>query len=87
MWFFLYVFGVLARGGGKLTDIRAIAALCCVQTGGGVDYSFEAIGNVGTMRAALEATHKGWGESVIVGVAGAGQEISTRPFQLVTGKR
>jgi S-(hydroxymethyl)glutathione dehydrogenase/alcohol dehydrogenase len=55
-------------------------------TGGGADYSFECIGNVGTMRQALECCHKGWGESVIVGVAGAGQEISTRPFQLVTGR-
>ena len=52
---------------------------------GGVDYSFEAIGNVGVMRAALECCHKGWGQSVIIGVAAAGQEISTRPFQLVTG--
>ncbi|MBT8083937.1 MAG: S-(hydroxymethyl)glutathione dehydrogenase/class III alcohol dehydrogenase [Woeseia sp.] len=56
------------------------------MTGGGVDYSFECVGNVGLMRAALECCHKGWGESVIVGVAGAGQEISTRPFQLVTGR-
>uniref|UniRef100_A0A672QPK3 S-(hydroxymethyl)glutathione dehydrogenase n=1 Tax=Sinocyclocheilus grahami TaxID=75366 RepID=A0A672QPK3_SINGR len=55
-------------------------------TDGGVDYSFECIGNVGIMRAALEACHKGWGTSVIIGVAGAGQEISTRPFQLVTGR-
>ena len=55
-------------------------------TGGGVDYSFECVGNVDLMRAALECCHKGWGESVIVGVAGAGQEISTRPFQLVTGR-
>ena len=55
-------------------------------TGGGVDYSFECIGNVKVMRAALECCHKGWGESVIIGVAGAGQEISTRPFQLVTGR-
>jgi S-(hydroxymethyl)glutathione dehydrogenase/alcohol dehydrogenase len=55
-------------------------------TDGGVDYSFECIGNVNTMRSALECCHKGWGESVIVGVAGAGQEISTRPFQLVTGR-
>ena len=53
---------------------------------GGVDYSFECIGNVHLMRAALECCHKGWGESVIIGVAGAGQEISTRPFQLVTGR-
>lgn len=55
-------------------------------TGGGADYSFECIGNVETMRQALECCHKGWGESVIIGVAGAGQEISTRPFQLVTGR-
>ena len=53
---------------------------------GGVDYSFECVGNVQLMRAALECSHKGWGESVIIGVAGAGQEISTRPFQLVTGR-
>jgi S-(hydroxymethyl)glutathione dehydrogenase/alcohol dehydrogenase len=56
------------------------------MTDGGVDYSFECIGNVNVMRAALECTHKGWGESVIIGVAGAGKEISTRPFQLVTGR-
>jgi S-(hydroxymethyl)glutathione dehydrogenase/alcohol dehydrogenase len=55
-------------------------------TGGGADYSFECIGNVATMRQALECAHKGWGVSVIIGVAGAGQEISTRPFQLVTGR-
>jgi len=55
-------------------------------TGGGVDYSFECIGNTDTMRQALECCHKGWGESFIIGVAGAGQEISTRPFQLVTGR-
>ncbi|MFA5633379.1 MAG: S-(hydroxymethyl)glutathione dehydrogenase/class III alcohol dehydrogenase [Porticoccaceae bacterium] len=55
-------------------------------TDGGVDYSFECIGNVTTMRQALECCHKGWGESYIIGVAGAGQEISTRPFQLVTGR-
>jgi S-(hydroxymethyl)glutathione dehydrogenase/alcohol dehydrogenase len=55
-------------------------------TDGGVDYSFECIGNVNLMRSALECCHKGWGESVIVGVAGAGQEISPRPFQLVTGR-
>jgi len=55
-------------------------------TGGGADYSFECIGNVTTMRQALECAHKGWGESIIIGVAGAGQEISTRPFQLVTGR-
>jgi S-(hydroxymethyl)glutathione dehydrogenase/alcohol dehydrogenase len=55
-------------------------------TDGGVDYSFECVGNVNLMRAALECCHKGWGESVIIGVAGAGQEICTRPFQLVTGR-
>ena len=55
-------------------------------TDGGVDFSFECIGNVNVMRAALECCHKGWGESTILGVAGAGQEISTRPFQLVTGR-
>jgi S-(hydroxymethyl)glutathione dehydrogenase / alcohol dehydrogenase len=55
-------------------------------TKGGADYSFECIGNVKTMRQALECCHKGWGESVIIGVAGAGQEIATRPFQLVTGR-
>ena len=55
-------------------------------TDGGVDYSFECIGNVNVMRSALECCHKGWGESIIIGVAGAGQEICTRPFQLVTGR-
>lgn len=55
-------------------------------TDGGVDFSFECIGNVNVMRSALECCHKGWGESVIIGVAGAGEEISTRPFQLVTGR-
>ncbi|MBT4521956.1 MAG: S-(hydroxymethyl)glutathione dehydrogenase/class III alcohol dehydrogenase [Halieaceae bacterium] len=55
-------------------------------TNGGADYSFECIGNVDVMRQALECCHKGWGESYIIGVAGAGQEISTRPFQLVTGR-
>jgi S-(hydroxymethyl)glutathione dehydrogenase / alcohol dehydrogenase len=55
-------------------------------TDGGVDYSFECIGNVKVMRSALECCHKGWGESIIIGVAGAGEEISTRPFQLVTGR-
>ena len=56
------------------------------MTGGGVDYSFECIGNVNVMRQALECCHKGWGQSCIIGVAGAGQEIATRPFQLVTGR-
>jgi S-(hydroxymethyl)glutathione dehydrogenase/alcohol dehydrogenase len=55
-------------------------------TDGGADYSFECIGNVNVMRQALECCHRGWGVSVIIGVAGAGQEISTRPFQLVTGR-
>ena len=55
-------------------------------TDGGVDYSFDCTGNVNVMRAALECCHKGWGESTIIGVAGAGQEIATRPFQLVTGR-
>ncbi len=58
----------------------------CDLTNGGVDYSFECIGNVDVMRQALECCHKGWGESLIIGVAGAGKEISTRPFQLVTGR-
>jgi S-(hydroxymethyl)glutathione dehydrogenase/alcohol dehydrogenase len=57
------------------------------MTDWGVDHSFECIGNVNVMRAALECAHRGWGQSVIIGVAGAGQEISTRPFQLVTGRR
>lgn len=56
------------------------------MTDGGLDYTFECIGNIHTMRAALESCHKGWGTSVIIGVAGTGQEISTRPFQLVTGR-
>ena len=56
------------------------------MTNGGADYSFECIGNVNVMRQALECCHKGWGESIIIGVAGAGQEIATRPFQLVTGR-
>lgn len=55
-------------------------------TEGGVDYSFECVGNVDLMRSALECCHKGWGESIVIGVAGAGQEIKTRPFQLVTGR-
>ena len=55
-------------------------------TGGGADYTFECIGNTEVMRVALESAHKGWGESIIIGVAGSGQEISTRPFQLVTGR-
>ncbi|MFQ3198064.1 MAG: S-(hydroxymethyl)glutathione dehydrogenase/alcohol dehydrogenase [Paraglaciecola sp.] len=65
---------------------RPIQDVIVELTDGGVDYSFECIGNVNLMRSALECCHKGWGESVIIGVAGAGQEISTRPFQLVTGR-
>jgi len=63
-----------------------IVAYLVDLTNGGADYSFECIGNTEVMRQALECCHKGWGESVIIGVAGAGQEISTRPFQLVTGR-
>jgi S-(hydroxymethyl)glutathione dehydrogenase/alcohol dehydrogenase len=55
-------------------------------SGWGIDYTFECIGNVDVMRAALEASHRGWGQSCVVGVAAAGKEISTRPFQLVTGR-
>src|SRR5437773_133324 len=65
---------------------RPVQEIIIDQTDGGVDYSFECIGNVKTMRAALECCHKGWGESTIIGVAAAGEEISTRPFQLVTGR-
>jgi S-(hydroxymethyl)glutathione dehydrogenase/alcohol dehydrogenase len=86
---------------GKFALARQMGATDCVNpkdadqpvqdvivamTDGGVDFSFECIGNVEVMRAALECCHKGWGESVIIGVAGAGQEIRTRPFQLVTGR-
>ena len=65
---------------------KPIQQVIVEMTGWGVDHSFECIGNVGVMRAALECAHRGWGQSVIIGVAGAGQEISTRPFQLVTGR-
>ena len=65
---------------------RKIQDVVVEKTDGGVDYSFECIGNVGVMRAALECCHKGWGQSVIIGVAAAGEEICTRPFQLVTGR-
>jgi S-(hydroxymethyl)glutathione dehydrogenase/alcohol dehydrogenase len=90
------------RNPSKFEMARALGATDCINpddhpgtpiqqvvvdlTDGGVDYSFECIGNVHVMRAALECCHKGWGESIIIGVAGAGQEISTRPFQLVTGR-
>ena len=65
---------------------RPIQEVIVDLTDGGVDYSFECIGNVQVMRAALECAHRGWGQSIIIGVAGAGQEIATRPFQLVTGR-
>ncbi len=65
---------------------KPIQEVLVEMTDGGLDYTFECIGNVATMRAALESCHKGWGTSIIIGVAGAGQEISTRPFQLVTGR-
>ncbi|MGY1408111.1 MULTISPECIES: S-(hydroxymethyl)glutathione dehydrogenase/class III alcohol dehydrogenase [unclassified Luteimonas] len=66
---------------------RPIQQVIVEMTTWGVDHSFECIGNVHVMRAALESAHRGWGQSVIIGVAGAGQEISTRPFQLVTGRK
>ena len=66
---------------------KPVQQLIVEMTGWGVDHSFECIGNVEVMRAALECAHRGWGQSVIIGVAGAGQEISTRPFQLVTGRK
>ncbi len=65
---------------------KSIADVIIDMTNGGVDYSFECVGNVELMRSALECCHKGWGESIIIGVAGGGEEISTRPFQLVTGR-
>ena len=65
---------------------KSIQDVIVELTEGGVDFSFECIGNVNVMRSALECCHKGWGESIIIGVAGAGQEIATRPFQLVTGR-
>lgn len=65
---------------------RPIQEVIVEMTDGGVEFSFECIGNVDVMRSALECCHKGWGESIIIGVAGAGQEIRTRPFQLVTGR-
>ncbi len=65
---------------------KPIQQVIVAMTEWGVDHSFECVGNVGLMRAALECAHRGWGQSIIIGVAGAGQEISTRPFQLVTGR-
>ena len=67
---------------GRDKVVQAVVEL----TGGGADFSFECIGNVEVMRQALECCHRGWGESIIIGVAGSGQEIATRPFQLVTGR-
>ncbi|KAM7335238.1 hypothetical protein ACRRTK_005715 [Alexandromys fortis] len=64
---------------------KPIQEVLVEMTDGGIDYSFECIGNVKVMRAALEGVHKGWGVSVVVGVAASGEEIATRPFQLVTG--
>ena len=68
------------------TQVANVVEAILELTGGGADYSFECIGNVDVMRQALECCHKGWGESYIIGVAGAGKEIATRPFQLVTGR-
>lgn len=65
---------------------KPIQQVLIEQTGWGIDHTFECIGNVNVMRAALEAAHRGWGQSIVIGVAGAGKEISTRPFQLVTGR-
>ena len=67
-------------------DVDDVVAAIVDMTDGGVDYSFECIGNTDVMRQALECCHKGWGESVIIGVAASGKEIATRPFQLVTGR-
>ena len=67
-------------------EVDDVVAAIIDMTDGGADYSFECIGNVNVMRQALECCHKGWGESHVIGVAGAGQEIATRPFQLVTGR-
>lgn len=71
---------------GDKSIVDVIVEMTTEEGIGGVDYSFECIGNVQVMRQALECTHKGWGQSVVIGVAGSGKEISTRPFQLVTGK-
>ena len=70
----------------KLPEGQTVVDALTAMTDGGCDYTFDCTGNVAVMRAALEACHKGWGQSIIIGVAAAGQEISTRPFQLVTGR-
>lgn len=70
----------------RTKDGRPVQNELCDLTDGGLDYTFECIGNVETMRAALEACHKGWGKSVVIGVAGAGQEVATRPYHLITGR-
>jgi S-(hydroxymethyl)glutathione dehydrogenase/alcohol dehydrogenase len=67
-------------------DVANVVDHIIALTDGGADYSFECIGNIHTMRQSLECCHKGWGQSIIIGVAAAGEEISTRPFQLVTGR-
>lgn len=69
------------------TPDKPVQQVIVEMTEWGCDYTFECIGNVGVMRAALESAHRGWGQSVVIGVAAAGQEISTRPFQLVTGRQ
>src|SRR5438876_361953 len=68
------------------TQVPTVAEAVVEMTGGGVDYSFECIGNVDVMGQALACTHKGWGQSIVIGVAGAGEEIHARPFLLVTGR-
>ena len=78
--------GVLTVNGAAPYDIPGLVDHIVQLTDGGADYSFECVGNVKLMRQALECTHKGWGQSFIIGVAAAGEEISTRPFQLVTGR-
>jgi S-(hydroxymethyl)glutathione dehydrogenase/alcohol dehydrogenase len=80
------VFGVTEFVNPKTVTGKSLPEHLIEVTDGGLDFTFECIGNVKTMRDALESCHKGWGTSVIIGVAAAGQEISTRPFQLVTGR-
>jgi S-(hydroxymethyl)glutathione dehydrogenase/alcohol dehydrogenase len=75
-----------AEVGGELVPYLVNMTKTATDQIGAADYSFECVGNVNLMRAALECCHRGWGQSIIIGVVGAGQEISTRPFQLVTGR-